>query len=340
MKRFVVVVGVLVLVSFILTSCAGNKPPTLTAVTKDGQTFDSKKVTIEIKSEDKDLPAGKKLKYSWDFGDGKKQEKEDVAGSVKIEYTYAKSGKYTVKVVATDDKGAKSKELVIKDLNVKNASPTAAATANPTKGPAPLKVSFDGGGSKDTDGQIAKYEWDFGDGSPKTMGAKVDHTYNEPKTYNVTLTVTDDEGATATTRVTITVEAPAPPVVEVQMLLTPDNKFVFEPAVVKIQPGQTVRWVCKSGCPHTATSYDKAVPTGGPTWDSKLLSEGQTFEFKFPANAPEGSYPYFCIPHEAAGQVGIIVVGKYTELSADFLNSLPPAAKAEMQKLIEQAKKL
>lgn len=70
-----------------------------------------------------------------------------------------------------------------------------------------LAVSFSGSGA-DADGSVASYEWDFGDGSTDT-GDAVTKTYSTAGTYTVTLTVTDDEGATgsATTEVTV---APIP----------------------------------------------------------------------------------------------------------------------------------
>ncbi len=345
MKKLFAVVGVLALLGFILAGCAGNQPPTVTFVNpKDGATVTGKNVQFEVKGEDKDLAQGKQLKYSWDFGDGKGKKEGPEA---KVSYQYEKPGPYTVKVVAIDDKNAKSKEVSIK-ITVQNAPPVAEAKATPTQGPAPLKVELDASASRDPDGQITKYEWDFGDGQ-KGSGVKVTHEYPEAKTYTVTLTVTDNDNATAKKNLTITVQAPPPPsgVVEVQLVLTADGKFAFDPPVVKVNPGDTVRWVCKSGCPHSATAYSTAngkaqgIPAGGPSWDSKLLSKvGDEFAFTFPADAPPGTYAYFCSPHEAAGQVGLLIVGKFTELSAEFLNSLPPMAKAEMQKLIEQAKNL
>ena len=56
--------------------------------------------------------------------------------------------------------------------------------------------SFDGSGSADYDGTIVSYDWTFGDGTAGS-GATVVHTYATPGTYPVTLTVTDNEGATA-----------------------------------------------------------------------------------------------------------------------------------------------
>ncbi len=58
-----------------------------------------------------------------------------------------------------------------------------------------LKASFDGSASTDPDGNIATYAWDFGDGSTDT-GAAPSHSYAQAGTYDVKLTVTDNQGAT------------------------------------------------------------------------------------------------------------------------------------------------
>ncbi len=60
-----------------------------------------------------------------------------------------------------------------------NRPPTAALTANPTSGAAPLAVTLNGGGSSDPDGQSLRYLWTFGDGSPvqETTVATTSHTY-------------------------------------------------------------------------------------------------------------------------------------------------------------------
>jgi licheninase len=66
-------------------------------------------------------------------------------------------------------------------------------------------VQFDASASGDEDGTIASYEWQFeaeqtGTGATvaHTFPESVENTYGEDTRYEVTLTVTDDDGATAT----------------------------------------------------------------------------------------------------------------------------------------------
>jgi PKD repeat protein len=86
-----------------------------------------------------------------------------------------------------------------------NQSPTASFTANPTSGVAPLEVSFDASNSSDSDGPIVSYQWDFKDGNTGN-GQTINHTFSSTGSYNVELTVTDNEGAidTATKNIIVT----------------------------------------------------------------------------------------------------------------------------------------
>ena len=68
------------------------------------------------------------------------------------------------------------------------------------------KLTFDGGGSDDPDGDNITYQWNFGDGSPTASGVIGKHSYSAAGTYTVTLTV-DDGPLTGEDTLTVTVWA-------------------------------------------------------------------------------------------------------------------------------------
>ena len=86
-----------------------------------------------------------------------------------------------------------------------NAPPTAAFTWTA----AGLTVNADSTSSSDSDGTIASRSWDF-DGVSGGSGILASRTFPAAGTYPVSLTVTDDDGATATTTQSVTVSAPPP----------------------------------------------------------------------------------------------------------------------------------
>jgi PKD repeat protein len=85
-------------------------------------------------------------------------------------------------------------------------APSAAASANPTSGTAPLAVGFSAQGSSDPDGAIASYSWNFGNGATSSSMNPAT-TYNNAGTYTAVLTVTDNDGLQSSASVTIYVSA-------------------------------------------------------------------------------------------------------------------------------------
>ncbi len=72
-------------------------------------------------------------------------------------------------------------------------TPPLADTGGPYFGWTHTPIVFDGTNSIDYDGNITRYEWDFGDGTTDT-GKVVTHIFTLPGTYAVTLTITDSSG--------------------------------------------------------------------------------------------------------------------------------------------------
>jgi len=62
--------------------------------------------------------------------------------------------------------------------------------------------------SSDPDGQVTAWSWDFGDGSTASTQQNPPHTYPAAGTYTVTLTATDNDGATNAVSAPVTVQAP------------------------------------------------------------------------------------------------------------------------------------
>ena len=81
-------------------------------------------------------------------------------------------------------------------VNATNKKPIAGFTFTPGQPSNQTVIRFVND-TKDLDGVIASYEWDFdGDGVPERTGSTVEHNFARPGKYEVTLIVTDDDGET------------------------------------------------------------------------------------------------------------------------------------------------
>ena len=85
-----------------------------------------------------------------------------------------------------------------------NVGPTAVITGD-QKANSGGNVHFDGTDSFDPDGNVVRFDWSFGDGGVGTF-VSGDHVYNSAGVFNVTLTVTDNNGATDSATRTVEVK--------------------------------------------------------------------------------------------------------------------------------------
>lgn len=143
-------------------------------------------------------PDGTITKYEWNFGD------TTTGLGATPTHTYAAGGNYTVTLKVTDNQGGTS--TVSHPVSaVANADPVADFDSTVTH----LSAALDATGSTDSDGTVQTYAWNFGD-TTTGSGATTSHLYANPGTYTVTLTVTDDDGATDVIAKPVTVTAPPP----------------------------------------------------------------------------------------------------------------------------------
>ena len=100
--------------------------------------------------------------------------------------------------------------------------------------------------------------------------------------------------------------------------MTPEKLPVsiwFTPLGLAVEPGTMVRFVSRDpGNSHTATAYHPRIfdrqlriPDTAAPWDSDYLLPDESFEVML---SVPGVYDYYCQPHEHAGMVGRIVVGR------------------------------
>lgn len=129
------------------------------------------------------------LAYSWDFGDGGK------STTVSGQHVYLSAGIYSVTLTVTDDDGNTDSEAGVVVVSDEPGGPAASFGAHPQSGCVPFTAEFDAKWAMDPDGTIVDYEWDFGDNKTGS-GSTISHNYGQPGTYQVKLTVTDNDGKT------------------------------------------------------------------------------------------------------------------------------------------------
>ena len=92
------------------------------------------------------------------------------------------------------------------------------------------------------------------------------------------------------------------------------SRVWFDPIGLYVEPGTTVRWIVRENVHATAAYHPEndrhslRIPETAVPWDSGyLVHPGDHFDVTLTV---PGVYDYYCLPHEAVGMVGRIVVGR------------------------------
>jgi pseudoazurin len=109
--------------------------------------------------------------------------------------------------------------------------------------------------------------------------------------------------------------------IEVKMLNKgAEGLMVFEPSLVRIEPGDTVKFVATDKS-HNAESIKNMLPEGAAPFAGKMNEDvAVTFD-------KAGVYGVKCMPHYAMGMVALVVVGKPENL--DQARAVPQTGKAK-----------
>lgn len=189
--RFYLLLGLLGVTPLVISGCLGggaSGPQALFTAAPDKQVIPFTANFDGTLSYDE---AGRIVSYTWDFGDG------TIGHGPVTAHVYKEDGVYRVKLTVVDNRGMSSESTMT--VQALNPPPHASFSYSPKSKMedkyivgASEWITFDASDSTD-DGEIVSYDWNFGDGHTDT-GKVVKHRYLWPGTYNVVLTVTDNDG--------------------------------------------------------------------------------------------------------------------------------------------------
>lgn len=198
------------------------------------------------------------LSHLWDFGDGAMGEGETA------QYAWASPGVYEVILSVTDNSGTSSAMQTTRFEVIVNTRPV--AQAGPDQFVTASEVQFDGSASRDIDGKVAQYLWEFGDGR-SGQGPRPVHYYASAGTYQVALTVKDDSGAPQSQhRDLMMVTINATPIADAGPALTvaPGEEFVLDAGASLDPDGQIAQylWTFEDGVtkPGARVAHHIATP--------------------------------------------------------------------------------
>lgn len=176
-----------------------NQPPVVSAGPNLVVTLPTVTVTLRGTASDDGIPAGAPLIVRWIKSSGPGSAVFSNPDQAITNASFDRPGVYGLCLTASD-----SELTSVSCASVTVNEPPIADVGGPYVTAPARPLSFDGSASRDPDGTVVSYDWDFGDGATGT-GPRPEHSYATAGTFRVTLTVTDNVGATASATTSVTV---------------------------------------------------------------------------------------------------------------------------------------
>ncbi len=216
---------------------------------------------------------------SWSFGDGGQN-----TSNCNPTYAYTLPGSYSITLQVTDANGCGA-NIVKGTVNV-SAPPTVIISSNPlalSSCTAPFTAAFSGSNSVTGSplGGGLTYNWSFQGGAPasSTQQTPGNVTFNTPGTYNVTLTVTDNNNCSATAIKPVTVSQPT------LQTTIPATVCLNTPFSFSFQTNQpTTFW-------NFGAAPSPTILTTGPGPTTSSIFPGYTAPGIYTINITAGSFP-------------------------------------------------
>ncbi|MCP4410004.1 MAG: PKD domain-containing protein, partial [Gammaproteobacteria bacterium] len=214
--------------------------------------------------------------YAWDFGDG-----VTTTNSLTVTHSYAITGDYEVTLTANDDDGGTGAISYTVSVEPFGAD----LTGYPGVGLPPFTATF----YDVSVGQVTSRTWTFGDGSPAvtTNTTNIEHRYDTPGIYDVSLTATGPSGTDAITR---------------------------PGYIIAVSPETSSTIILE------AEDYTRQVSGAGPTWETRTAGPDQV-HFGYAGSGYVQANPdidvIFDLPTIDAGSelqydLGLTITGSYT----------------------------
>ncbi len=205
--------------------------------------------------------------WEWDFGDGGTSTLQNPS------HIYGDNDDYTVTLIVTDDDG--TTDEISYEITINNVAPNVLAGEDEEVDEGAM-ISFAGAFSDPGWLDTHIIEWDFGDGNFASGTLFPTNTYGDDGSYEVTLTVTDDDGGVGTETLTVTVNNVAPTIEPLETYEVNENSPVTLSATAE-DPGSddlTFTWDWDDGTSDTVTIYYNDGTNPDPE-----QSPGGTFPF-------------------------------------------------------------